>query len=155
MVAVRWLRWPLYPYMLKLFKILLIKRGCLGAESLHKSSGTRGLFKLLKWWSYIDVWPFYDEVKFVSSCFWDHWAHPGYFENRIPLKPALGGAYAPSQSTVLLMKRLNQTESPTSVILCVLCFQRKPFWTFIKTPVWSFQTRDWNFKPRFQRKTAK
>ena len=20
----------------------------------------------------------------------DHWAHPGYFENRIPLKPALG-----------------------------------------------------------------
>ena len=20
---------------------------------------------------------------------WDHWAHPGYFENRIPLKPAL------------------------------------------------------------------
>ena len=22
--------------------------------------------------------------------FWDHWAHPGYFENRISLKPALG-----------------------------------------------------------------
>ena len=21
----------------------------------------------------------------------DHWAHPGYFENRMPLKPALGG----------------------------------------------------------------
>ena len=22
---------------------------------------------------------------------WDHWAHSGYFENKIPLKPALGG----------------------------------------------------------------
>ena len=24
---------------------------------------------------------------------WDHWVHPGYFENRIPLKPILGGRW--------------------------------------------------------------
>ena len=33
-------------------------------------------------------------MEFESSYFyffWDHWAHPGYFENRMPFKPALGG----------------------------------------------------------------
>ena len=29
------------------------------------------------------------------------------------------------------MKRLNQTESPVFVILCVFCFQRQSFFTFI------------------------
>ena len=51
---------------------------------------------------------------------------PGYFENRIP---ALG-AYIASQTTVLHMKRLNQTESPIFVILCVLCFQRQFFFYY-------------------------
>ena len=36
-----------------------------------------------------------------------------------------------SQTTVLHMKRLNQTESPIFVILCVLCFQRLFFLTLI------------------------
>ena len=35
-------------YMVKTFKNLLQNRGCLGTESLHKSSGTRGVPKLLK-----------------------------------------------------------------------------------------------------------
>ena len=49
MVAVRWPRWPTCPYMVKTFENLLLQnRGCLGPESLHKSSGTRGLPKLLK-----------------------------------------------------------------------------------------------------------
>ena len=49
MVAVHWPRWPPCPYMIKTFKNLLLQnRGCLGAESLHKSSGTGGLPKLLK-----------------------------------------------------------------------------------------------------------
>ena len=49
MVAVRWPRWPPCPYMLKTFKNLLLQnQGCIGAVSLHKSSGTRGLSKLLK-----------------------------------------------------------------------------------------------------------
>ena len=49
MVAVSWPRLPLCPYMVKTFKNLLLQnRGCLGAESLHKSLGTGGLPKLLK-----------------------------------------------------------------------------------------------------------
>ena len=42
-----------------------------------------------------------------------------------------GGAYAASQTTVLHMKRLNQTDYPIFVILCILCFQRQSFFTFI------------------------
>ena len=38
-----------------------------------------------------------------------------------------GGAYAAYQTTVLHIRRLNQTKSSIFVILCVLCFQRKPF----------------------------
>ena len=57
------------PYMVKTFKNLLLhNRGCLGTESLHKSSGTRGQPKLLKELSYVDVWPFYGKVKFASLC---------------------------------------------------------------------------------------
>ena len=46
--------------------LLLQNQGCLGDVSLHKSSGTRGLPKLLKEWLQIDVGPFYGEVKFAS-----------------------------------------------------------------------------------------
>ena len=42
-----------------------------------------------------------------------------------------GGAYAALQTTVLHMKRLSKTESPIFVLLCVLCFQRQSFFTFI------------------------
>ena len=69
MVTVHWPIWPPCHYMVKTFKKLLLQNsGFLGAESLHKSSGTGDLPKLLKWWSYIDVWPFYGEVKFASLC---------------------------------------------------------------------------------------
>ena len=58
-VVVHWPRWPPCPYMVKTFKKLRLQnRGRLQAESLHKSSGTGGLPKLLKWWSYIVVWFF-------------------------------------------------------------------------------------------------
>ena len=69
MVTIHWPRWPPCPYMVKTFKNLLLQtRGCLVDESLHKSSGMGGLPKLLKWWLYIVVWPFYGEVKFASLC---------------------------------------------------------------------------------------
>ena len=43
-------------YMVKTFRNLLLHNlGCLGVESLQESSGTRGLPKLLKELSYIDV----------------------------------------------------------------------------------------------------
>ena len=68
MVAVHWPRWLPCPYMVKTFKNLLQNQISPVALSLHKSSGTGDLPKLLKWWSYIDVWPFYDKVKFASLC---------------------------------------------------------------------------------------
>ena len=67
-VAVHWPGWLPCPYMVKTFKNLLLEdRGCLMAVSLHKSSGTGGLPKLLKWCLYIDIWPFYGKVK-ASVC---------------------------------------------------------------------------------------
>ena len=92
MVPVHWPRWPPCPYMVKIFKNLLLqKRRCLGAESLHKSSGMGDLPKLLKWWAYIDVWPFYSEVKFASLCICMGTIHlygkTWEFETSSPLKP--------------------------------------------------------------------
>ena len=46
--------------------------------------------------------------------------------DRIPLKPVLGGIHSLANYT-MFMKRLNKTESPIFVLLCVLCFQRQPF----------------------------
>ena len=89
----------------------------------------------------VKVFPYIIIVQVIFYFLWGHLAHPGYFENRIPLKPALGegaggggggdGDVAASQTTVLHMKRLNQTESLFFVILCVHCFQRLSFFTFI------------------------
>ena len=48
------------------------------------------------------------------------------------LSPSIGlDLFAASQTTVLHMKGFSQTESPIFVILCVLCFQRHSFLTFI------------------------
>ena len=54
--------------MVRPFKNLLQNWGCLGAKSVHKSSGTGDLLKLLKRLSYVDIWPFYGKVKFASLC---------------------------------------------------------------------------------------
>ena len=67
MVVVHWPRWLPCPYMVKTFKNLLLQNQISPeALSLYKSSGTGDLPKLLKWWSYIDVWHFYGKVKFAS-----------------------------------------------------------------------------------------
>ena len=53
----------------KTFKNLLFQNpACLMAESLHISVGTGELPKLLKYWWYIDIWPFYGKVNFASLC---------------------------------------------------------------------------------------
>ena len=70
MVAVHWPRWLPCPYMVKTFKNLLLQNQISPeALSLHKFSGTGDLPKLLKWWSYIDIWPFYSKVNFASHAF--------------------------------------------------------------------------------------
>ena len=55
---------------------------------------------------------------------WDYWALSGCLENRILLKFLLGA--------VSHMKRLNKTESPVFVLMCSLCFQKKPFYVSCK-----------------------
>ena len=70
MVAVNWPGWLPCPYMVKTFRNLLLQNQVSpGALSLHKFSGTGDLPKLLKWRSYIDIWPFYGKVKFASHAF--------------------------------------------------------------------------------------
>ena len=92
-VAVYWPRWSPCPYMVKTFKNLLLQnRECLGAKSLHKSSRTRGLPKLLKRLSYVDIWPFHGMVKFASLCICMSpitfvWENCLEFQTTSPLKP--------------------------------------------------------------------
>ena len=70
MVMVHWPRWLPCSYLVKTFKSRLLQNQISpGALSLHKYSGTGDLPKLLKWWSYIDIWPFYSKVKFTSYAF--------------------------------------------------------------------------------------
>ena len=38
-----------------------------------------------------EVSPYIIIVQVMFYFLWDHWAHPCYFENQIPHKPALGG----------------------------------------------------------------
>ena len=73
-------------------------------------------------------------VQVIFYFLWDHWAHPDYLKIKFCL-PGVGGegggggmgAYVATQTTVLHMKRRNQTESPIFVIFCVLCFRRQSF----------------------------
>ena len=60
MGMVHWSKWLPCPYMVKTFKNLLIYNQISpGPLSLHKLWGTGDLPKLLKWWFYVDIWPFY------------------------------------------------------------------------------------------------
>ena len=84
--------WPPCPYMLKTFKSLLQNRGCLGAESLHKSSGTGGLPKLLK--MMVVHWPLTflrrGQVCFPVHLYGQHtlvWKKYWEFQTTSPLKP--------------------------------------------------------------------
>ena len=75
MVAAGWPRWPSCPYMVKNIKNLLLQYlGC-HAEFLHKLSEMRDLPKLLKWLSYVDVWPLYGKVMFGSLCIYMSLVH--------------------------------------------------------------------------------
>ena len=59
MVMVHWPKWLPCPYMVKTFKNLLLQNQISPwPYSLHKLWGTGDLPNLLKWWSYVNVWPF-------------------------------------------------------------------------------------------------
>ena len=65
-------------------------------------------------------------VQALFDFLWDHWAHPGYFENWIPLKPVLGGICSLVNYSVH-MKRLNQTESLISWFCVFFVSKGNPF----------------------------
>ena len=55
-----------------------------------------------------------------------HWVHLGYFENRIPLKPALGGVCTLANYSVAY----EEAQSNRVSDFCVLPFQRQSFFFF-------------------------
>ena len=117
---------------------------------LAKNCNRKDIFCINKAWIFQDTKALYSNSKL--SAFWQNECilHGTVFDfctatvssikciiNRYTLTGIISfintpaGAYAASQTTVLHMKRLSQTESPIFVILCVLCYQRQTFLTFI------------------------
>ena len=73
-------------------RIIVDGRSTKVAESVHKSSETGCLPKLLKRLSYVDIWPFYSKVKFTSLCVCMSpitfvWGNCLEFQTTSPLKP--------------------------------------------------------------------
>ena len=66
-----------------------------------------------------------------------------YFENRIPLKPALR-VYAASQNTVLLMKRLNQTDLRFSWFCVFFVSKGNPYWLLLVSTLCLFSFQRWS-----------
>ena len=101
------------------FKNLLLQnRGCLGAESMHKPSGTGALPKLLKYLSYVDIWPFYGKVKFASLCICMSpitfvWENCWEFQTTSPLMPLSKFAqiFSSSEHEVLMVSYCGQSMS--------------------------------------------
>ena len=68
-VLVHWPRWLSCPYMVNTFKNRLLQnQKSPWALPLHKSSGTGDLPKLLKWWSYVDIWHFLGQGQIGFPC---------------------------------------------------------------------------------------
>ena len=68
----------------------------------------------------IGIWLGYIIVQAVFYFLWDHWAHPGDFENRIPLKPALGGVCSHANYSVAYEETQSNRVSDFRDFLCSL-----------------------------------
>ena len=71
-------------------------------------------------------------MQITFSFLWDHWPHPGDFENRISHKPALGGWVGMGSVCSLANYSVAYEETQSyrvtiSMIFCVLYFQRHFF----------------------------
>ena len=67
MVVVHWWRWPPCPYK-NLYRSSSPETNKPWGLIFAQSSGAGDLPKLLTWWSYVEVWPFYGKVKLASPC---------------------------------------------------------------------------------------
>ena len=69
-------------------------------------------------------------MQVIFYFLWDHWFHPGYFENQIPLNPAPGGVCSLANKSVAYKETQSNQVSDFRDFLCS-CFQRQSFLTFI------------------------
>ena len=69
---------------------------------------------------------------------WDHWAHPGYFENRIPLKPALGSVCSLSNYSVSYEETQSNRVSDFRDFVCSLFPKAILFWLLFST-IWAMK----------------
>ena len=61
-----------------------------------------------------------DIVQIIFYFLWDHWANPGYFEIRIPLKPALGSVCSFANYSYAYEETLSYRVSDFRKFLCSL-----------------------------------
>ena len=89
MVQVTWPRWPPRPYMVKIFKNLLLQnRKSYDLETWYAASGTQALQSLYKWWPWGDLDLFYGKVKFGNLGFSIGKSEKsGFFRNYCSLRP--------------------------------------------------------------------
>ena len=73
-------------------------------------------------------------VQVIFYFLWEHWAHPSYFENRILLKPALGGVCSLANYSVAYERTQSNRVSDFRDFMC---FQKQSFLTFIQLNSWS------------------
>ena len=64
--------------------------------------------------------PYIIIVQVIFYLLWDHLAHPCYFENRIPLKPALGGVCSLANYSVAYEETQSNRVSDFSDFVCSL-----------------------------------
>ena len=86
----------LIPYIILLNLSWIIK--CLFLRNREPLNCTNAFVMVRRYACWLDIiLPFISSrvrrfiVQVIFYFLWEHWAHPGYFENRILLKPALGG----------------------------------------------------------------
>ena len=61
-------------------------------------------------------------MQAIFYLLWDHWAHPGYFENQIPLSPALGSGGVRSLANYSVSYEETQRQPVLTVDLTLCCF---------------------------------
>ena len=88
-----------------------------------------------------DMTPLTDHFTFCLRFVCDHWAHPDYIENRIPLKPALGGVCSLANYSVAYEETQSNRASDFRDCVCSL-FQRQSLLMFILCRLWPL------FEPR-------
>ena len=76
----------------------------------------------------VKVSPYIIIVQVIFYYLWDHWAHPGYFENGILFKPALGGRMQPIKLQCCIWRDSFKPSLRFSCFLVFFVSKGNPFW---------------------------